>query len=114
MRVSSSVFSLVGQVSLIHVEKSVFQTMFEPGMAKVTSLLPAELLHQRLVIEGRTDLTDFALCDVKGVDAWQCYLPAARWHTAEFSLVGPSHRGEAGNLFLCMVVGFAFEQQRRK
>jgi hypothetical protein len=68
------------------------------GMDKVSSLLSAELLHKRLVIKGRLDLPNFALSDVKGVDAWQCDLPSARWNTPKFPLVGPMHRGKARNL----------------
>jgi hypothetical protein len=53
-----------------------------------TSLLAPELLHQRLVIEGRPDLPDFALRDVKGVDAWHGDRPPTRGNTPKFPLVG--------------------------
>jgi hypothetical protein len=66
-------------------------------MSKLTSLLPAELLHQRLVIEGRPHLPDFALRDLKCVDAWHRDLRPAWGNPPKFSLVGTVHRGETGN-----------------
>jgi hypothetical protein len=67
-------------------------------MGKVISLLPTELLYQRLVIEGRPHLPDFALRDLKGVDAWHRDLCPPWGNPPKFSLVSSVHRGEARSL----------------